>query len=185
MPRKSSVRQLPPAIRAQIDQLLSSGRHSLDDILAHLRKLGADAPSRSALGRYAQDFEKVAARLRQSREMTRALVQELGPDSVEGGQGRLLIESMRTLVFEVMNARLAAEDGKSDVREIAALAKSARDLAQAMRMEQDFAQRIKEEARAAMSAEIKERIKGMGSAADLKALSDVELEQRILELAHG
>lgn len=176
MPRKSSVRQLPPAIRVQIDQLLSSGRHSLDDILAHLRKLGADAPSRSALGRYAQDFEKVAARLRQSREMTRALVQDLGPDSVEGGQGRLLIESMRTLVFEVMNARLAAEDGKSDVKEIAALAKSARDLAQAMRMEQDFAARIKQEAKREAETEMRQKLDSAASSGSLDP--DVAAEAR-------
>lgn len=182
MTRKSTVRQLPPTLRAEVDRLLAAGRYSLDEILAHLRQLGAGAPSRSALGRYAQDFEKVAARLRQSREMTRALVQELGPESVESGQGRLLVESMRTLVFEIMNARLAAEDGKYDAKEIASLAKSARDLSQAMRNEQDFARRIKEEARREMETEMRRKLDNAASSGSLDSAVAAEA-RRIMGFA--
>lgn len=185
MARKSTVRRLEPRIRQEVDRLLADGRHTLDQILEHLRALGAETPSRSALGRYAQNFEKVASRLRESRETARALAQELGPDSLEGEQGRILIESMRTLVFDIMNIRLSSEDGKYDAKEIASLARSARELAQAMRMEQDFAKRIREEERKKVEAEMKARVGKLGSAEELKQLTNEELERKIAELAVG
>lgn len=159
MGRKSSVHQLDPRIRVEVDRLLADGRHTLDQILAHLKQLGARPPSRSALGRYAQNFEKVASRLRESREMARALAQELGPESLEGEQGRILIESMRTLAFDIMHAKLNPDEtSKYDAKEIASLSRSVRELSQAMRMEQDFTRRIREEARKEAVADMRNKL---------------------------
>jgi hypothetical protein len=185
MPRKNTVRRLDPRLRAEVDRLLAAGRHSLDQILEHLRALGeANPPSRSALGRYAQNFEKVAARLREGRETARALAQELGAQTLEDKQGRILVESMRTLVFDLMQTRLAMEEGiEPSVQEISLMARSVRELSQAIRMDQDFAARIREEERKKADEELKRRLTALGSAQDLKALSDAELERRIAGLA--
>ena len=147
MGRKSTVRGLEPQIRAEVDRLLAEGRFTLDQILEHLRSLGATPPSRSALGRYAQNFEKVAARLRESREVTRALAQELGPESTAGLQGNILIESMRTLTYDILQLRLAAGEGKIDPKEIASLAYTVKELSRAARYDQDYELKIREAAR--------------------------------------
>ena len=83
MGRKSTLRRLPPEIRAEINRILSEGRLTLDELLEHLRSIGVEGVSRSALGRQKQKIDKIAAKLRQSREMTEALVREIG----QGHQG--------------------------------------------------------------------------------------------------
>ena len=59
MARPSSIDQLPETVRAEIGRLRQNGR-TIDEILAHLRKLDGIAPiSRSALGRHLQHMEKL------------------------------------------------------------------------------------------------------------------------------
>ena len=62
MGRVSKVRRLPPELREQLHMMLDAG-HSLEAIVQHLKSLGADV-SRSGLGRYKQQVDKVAQRLR-------------------------------------------------------------------------------------------------------------------------
>ena len=38
MGRKSTLRRLPPEIRAEINRILSEGRLTLDELLEHLRR---------------------------------------------------------------------------------------------------------------------------------------------------
>ncbi|MFQ9869069.1 MAG: phage protein Gp27 family protein, partial [Bilophila wadsworthia] len=90
----------------EINRILSEGRLTLDELLEHLRGMGVDTISRSALGRQKQRIDKVAAKLRQSREMTEALVREIGPSVAEGQQGRLLVQTLRDLVFDHLAARV-------------------------------------------------------------------------------
>ena len=113
MGRKSTLRRLPPEIRAEINRILSEGRLTLDELLEHLRSIGVEGVSRSALGRQKQKIDKIAAKLRQSREMTEALVREIGPAVEEGQQGRLLVEVLRRLVFDHLEKRLTSEDEES------------------------------------------------------------------------
>ena len=79
MGRKSTLRRLPPEIQTEINRILSEGRLTLDELLEHLRGLGVEGISRSALGRQKQKIDKVAAKLRQSREIVDALVEKTGP----------------------------------------------------------------------------------------------------------
>ena len=76
MPRTSKVRRLPPELREQLHAMLDAG-HTLEEITAHLKALGADV-SRSGLGRYKQQVDKVAARLRESRAMAEAVMERMG-----------------------------------------------------------------------------------------------------------
>ena len=93
MGRKSALRRLPPEILGEINRILSEGRLTLDELLEHLRSLGVEGISRSALGRQKQKIDKVAAKLRQSREIVDALVEKTGPSTAEGKQGRLLVQN--------------------------------------------------------------------------------------------
>jgi len=113
MARKSTVKTLPAQIRAEVDRLLGDGRFTLDDVVTHLRKLGADV-SRSALGRYSKEFEEVAARMRESREVATAFARELG-EIPNNDMGRILVEMLHGLVFRVLKQR-TKEDQDAPVK---------------------------------------------------------------------
>ena len=154
MGRKSTVLQLPDSVRRELDRLLLEGKLTLDQLRAFLAGCDGvmDAPSRSALGRYAASYKETVSLLRESREMARGIAQELGPDSVEGEQGRLLVEMLRSFFFRAVRAKVDDPGADFDASEFARMARSLRDMSQAMSMEQDFARRIREEARKEMDA---------------------------------
>ena len=92
MPRTSKVRRLPPELREQLHAMLDAS-HTLEEITAHLKALGADV-SRSGLGRYKQQVDKVAARLRESRAMAEAVMERMGAQAATGKSGAALIEML-------------------------------------------------------------------------------------------
>ena len=143
MGRKSSLRRLPPEILQEVNRLLSEGRFTLAEILEHLRGMGVETVSRSALGRQKQKIDRIAAKLRQSREMTETLVKEIGPSVVEGQQGRLLVQTLRDLVFDHLAARVEEGD-LGDPKSLMALARTLKDMAQANRLDQDFETKVRE-----------------------------------------
>lgn len=140
MGRKSTLRRLPPEIQTEINRILSEGRLTLDELLEHLRGIGVEGVSRSALGRQKQKIDKMAARLRQSREMAEALVREVGPSAAEGEQGRLLVQALRGLVMD----HLANLEEDADPKSFMAIARALKDMAQANRLDQDFEARVRE-----------------------------------------
>lgn len=116
MGRKSSLRRLSPEILQEINRILSEGRLTLDELLEHLRGMGVDTISRSALGRQKQRIDKVAAKLRQSREIVDALVEKAGPSAAEGKQGRLLVQMLRKLVYDHLEAQLLGRGRRGRAR---------------------------------------------------------------------
>ena len=184
MPPKSSVYDLPDHVRAQLDKLIGEGRLSLDALVEFL-KTHEDVdnpPSRSAIGRYAPTIRETSAFLRETRAAAEALVEELGLNS-ESEQGRLMVEMLRGLIFKTMQDRTSNPEAKIDIKEIKDLARALKDLSHAMQMEQEFAKKLKEEARREVEAEVRAKIDKLGSVKDLKKLSDEELEKKIAELA--
>lgn len=188
MGRKNSLYQhVPSSVLRQLDRLIMENRLSvteLHDWLATQEDV-EKTPSRTSVWRYMVKEKETKAALRESREIARGIAQELGPDSVESEQGRILVEMLRSFVFKAMMGKVSDPDAKFDAAEIAKITRSVRDLAQAMSMEQDFAKRIRDDARKEMEAEMKARVGKLGSAQDLKKLTDGELEKKIAELAAG
>lgn len=184
MGRKSTVLRLPPDTRKKLDQALMDGRMTLDELHAFISSHCGDgeAPSRAAIWRYSNNFKEVAQAMRENREMARMLAQELGPESVEGDQGRQLIEMLRGLINRFVVMQTVNPGAKVDLGEVQKTARSLRDLSQAMRLEQDFAAKIRASARLEMQEQIRTRIRELGSAAELKELSDEELAQKLAEL---
>lgn len=186
MGRKSTVARLSPPVRDQIDKALMAGRMTLDELVAFVKgkcaQAGEECPSRTALWRYGSNFELAAKTMRENREMARALAQELGAESVEGEQGRLLVEMLRGIVYRTLQDRVGNPEATLDPGEMDKLARSLKNLSQAMSLEADFAKRIREETRRETAARIRERVRELGSAAEIKELSDEELAQRLAEL---
>lgn len=86
MPARSTITQLPQALREALDRRLVAGGFSNYAALAEwlndqLETHGLElSVSRSAVHRYGQSFEQSLASLKQSTEMARFLATELGDD---------------------------------------------------------------------------------------------------------
>lgn len=143
MPRRSSLKSLPPQVLDQINKMLVDGEWTIDQVVEYLADAGHPR-SRSAVGRYRVDVERQAARLRQSREMTEALGRELGDAALQGKQGRLLVEMSRNLVHDFLDRAADNPDGL-DAKDIAALGKGLAELGRALRFDQDFETRLRDQ----------------------------------------
>lgn len=179
MGRKSTLRRLPPEIQTEINRILSEGRLTLDELLEHLRGIGVEGVSRSALGRQKQKIDKMAARLRQSREMAEALVREVGPSAAEGEQGRLLVQALRGLVMD----HLANLEEDADPKSFMAIARALKDMAQANRLDQDFEARVRE--RIQREAEKKLDDATARAAAESAGLTPEEALERVRAIYRG
>ena len=170
MGRKSSLRRLPPEILQEVNRLLSEGRATLAEILEHLRGMGVETVSLSALGRQKQKIDKVAAKLRQSREIVDALVEKAGPSAAEGKQGRLLVQMLRKLVYDHLEAQLLeGEDGEGlDNQGVFFLAKSLKEMSQAARLEQDFEAKVRERVQKETVKAVEDSAREAGLSAETK-----------------
>lgn len=148
MPRKSSVTaMLPPADLRDLNAMIGSGKYTLDELVEWLAERGYTL-SRSALHRHGIDVRRVAEKLQQSREVTQALVAELGDAAAQGQQGRLLVEMARSIVFDLLMKIQAAEgdDIPLTPMDVAMLGKGLAELGRALRFDQDFETKVREEA---------------------------------------
>jgi len=176
MARKSKVTALPGPVKAAVDELLKTGRYTLDDIVAHIRKLAAEQgvppeqlPSRASLGRYSQQFEKSAAKMRQAREIAGSWIDQL-KDDPESKVGRLLIEMARTAAFQqLVTMNEAGDDAPPDAAEIKLLAQAIRDLEIAGRHSVERELRIRKEVIAKAAEEVAKTAKAQGLTADTVA----------------
>ncbi|OYV35526.1 MAG: hypothetical protein B7Z80_18125 [Rhodospirillales bacterium 20-64-7] len=117
MSRPSSIDKLPQEIKSAIGRLRQSG-HTIDEILAHLADMQTQV-SRSALGRHVKGFDKMAEKMRRSRDVAEALVRELG-DAPESKAARLNIELLHGAVNDLFmkafdDEETVAKDGKEAV----------------------------------------------------------------------
>lgn len=189
MPRKSIIKGLPSSFRKELDRLILEEKLSTDQLRDFIARCDGveQAPCRSSVGDYAKQIRdearETAAMLRQSREMARGIAQELGPESVEGEQGRLLVEMLRTFFFRFLHGRVTDPDAVFDSGEFAKMAKALRDTSQAMRLEQDFATRIKEEARKEALSSLEKAVHQV--AADSRPLSAKEILEKVKAVYRG
>lgn len=160
--------ELAPEDKAEFDRLLATGRLTLDGLVMWLEGRGYEI-GRSSVHRYKGRFDRMAARLRQSREVTQALAREMGDAAEQGQQGRVLVEMARSLVFDMMD-RLP-EDAQLDPKDIAMLGKGLAEMAKAARYDQDFEQKAEEIRRATAAATRAEAAKAVETTAREKGLS--------------
>ena len=96
---RSSVDRLPATLREAVDAAIADGA-TIDEITARIRAGGEDC-SRSAVGRYSKDVRALIRRQQETDRTVKAWAQELGARP-EGGTGRVLIETLQSMVLDTM-----------------------------------------------------------------------------------
>jgi len=134
MPQRSSITRLPKDVQDKLAGCYKAGL-TLDEIYEalcqYLHEVDGQwqVPSRSAIHRNRQSYEKIAERLRESREIAQALGQEmdeLGQDKT----GNVIVDLVREMIFRQMR-RSADDDEDFDPKSIMQLAKAVKDTASA------------------------------------------------------
>ncbi|GKG94170.1 phage protein Gp27 family protein [uncultured Desulfovibrio sp.] len=182
MGRTGKIRRLPPELREQLHAMLDAG-HTLDEITAHLKSLGADV-SRSGLGRYKQQVDKVAQRLRESRNMADAIMDRMGAQAATGKSGAALIEMLTTLTSDYLLRRLDDPDAEVEVNELRALARAVKERAQAARATQDYDVKLREAARREAEEDLKKAVDAAAREGGPKATPE-EIFRRVQAIYRG
>ena len=103
--RKSRIKQLPKAIKEQLDALIREGRMTQGQILEQVNQLcaahGEEPVSQSGLSRYASHMDEMGRRVRELREVSAVWVSKLG-DAPTSSTGKMLLEAVRTLAADVV-----------------------------------------------------------------------------------
>ena len=182
MGRTGKIRRLPPELREQLHAMLDAG-HTLDEITAHLKSLGADV-SRSGLGRYKQQVDKVAQRLRESRNMADAIMDRMGADAATGKGGAALIQMLTTLTTDYMVRRLDEPDAEMEVEDLRALSRAIKERAQAARATQDYDVKLREAARRKAEEDLKKAVDAAAREGGPKATPE-EIFRRVQAIYRG
>lgn len=168
MPCKSTVRTLPPQIKEEVDRLLKDGRHTLDQITLHLRRMDVGV-SRSALGRYAQNYAEEMAALREVQEVSRAFAQELG--DVNNDASRYLVQMVQAVATRIVRPQLKGEGPSMDSQDLMFLARAIKDLVGSTKISADLEMKIREDAkrqeRERLAAELEKMEKRQGGSLGL------------------
>lgn len=133
MPQQSSIRRLPDEQRQYIEKLLREDKHTLDEMLAALKKKfpSDKGPSRSSLGRYKLSFDEMAGRMREIQVASQVLVSEFGED-IDDKAGALLAQAVTTLAANV--ALKSHENDDITIKEVGELARASRAVMQTRTM---------------------------------------------------
>ncbi|MBE1425632.1 hypothetical protein H4684_002289 [Desulfomicrobium macestii] len=190
MPRVSTVKRLPPEIREEIHRLLESGQ-TLDSIVEHLRSMGVSEVSRSALGRYKQNFERIVERVRRSREIADALVRRFG-NADESKSMRANIEMMHGIVSEMLMQIGDVEDGQDGGKAVLLEPKAAHDLAKALdhlararKFDQEAIIKIRAEVAKEAEEKLDKAVTKAAGQAQRESLSPAQILERVKAIYRG
>jgi len=171
MPKRqqSSIDRLPDDIRTQLQELLRDPRVTQLDATAKINEIlerdgHPDRLSKSAVNRYAVRMEEVGAKLRESREVAKMWIGQLGSEPA-GEVGKLLNEMVRTLAFR---AAMKASEGDDDIdpKLLKSLAISVHRLEKAASENMALEEKIRKQAIAEAARCVEEAADGSGMNAD-------------------
>ena len=171
MGRTSSVKRLDPQARKFLEKLMREDRHTLDELLTAVRTKFPDAQvSRSSIHRHRAGYEELVKGMREQQAIASLVVSELG-ENPDDKAGALLVQTITTLTNQV--ALTAAGEGEVDVETVRKLARAAKDVLAARRVDRQERLAIRQEARDELLAEQRAKLEAMpnkgGVTADTKA----------------
>lgn len=166
----SSIDRLPPDILEQFQALLRDPRVTQ---LAATAKINAvleaegvpDRLSKSAVNRYSVRMDEVGRKLRETREVAKMWIGELGSEP-QGEVGKLLNEMVRTLAFRMaMRASEADDDEPIDPKLLKSLAISVYRLEKAASENMELEVKIKKQAKTQAADAVETAAKKQGASA--------------------
>lgn len=169
MPPRGKVAQLPPELKAWLDQYLVENNFSGYEVLSAELAARGISIGKSALHAYGQSFEDRLSALRMASEQARAVV-AAAPDE-EGAVN----EALMRLVQEHLFKMLMAQDGKIDLPKVA---KAVAELGRAAVVQKKWQAEVRSKAEAAAQAVEKIARKG-----GLNAETVSEIRREILGVA--
>jgi hypothetical protein len=181
MGRRSSVDRLPKAVKDQLERMVADDRLTLDEMREQIARLyGAEhAPARSPLWRWQQKFKATAERLKESREIARGVVDELGT-APDGDQGRAMVEVLSALVMKLMMT--AAERDELDLDEIRHLARVVKQTAEAQQKAILNTKEIEQAAREKLLREQAAKVDQLEKSKGMSAETADQIRRQILGL---
>lgn len=165
----SKIDKLDPQIRELIAKLRIDHGWTIDEILKRLRELGQTDISRSGLARHTRSIEEVGADLRHSRELAKALVEQVG-DAPEDRMVDLNIELMHSMVLRLVTATQRGDDGPEPMtfgpEELMLLASAIQKLVGARKTNTDMVFKVREQTKKDAAAAAGKAAKAKGMSAD-------------------
>jgi hypothetical protein len=142
MTRPSTIKRLPPQLRTAVDDALKRGC-TIDEITSMLAGLGANV-SRSAVGRYTQEYREFADRHRDIASFAQAFGHEFG--TADDKQSRLLVQLMTSIATRAAIPLATGEDAEMiSGKELSALARAVKDIVGAAMIDTSREAKIREE----------------------------------------
>ena len=179
MGRKSTIKRLEPEARKHLEKLLREDRHTLDELLVAMREKFPNAEvSRSAIHRYSQGYEELVKDMREQQAIASLVVSELG-ENPDDKAGALLVQTITTLTNQV--ALTAAGKGEVDVETVRKLARAAKDVIAARRVDRQERLAIRQAARDELLAEQEARFKALGQSGEV----DQDTLAKVIKAAYG
>jgi molybdopterin converting factor small subunit len=165
MGRKSTIVRAAAPVKAAIDRALKDDRLTLDEILEYLREQYPEEklPSRSAIGRYKQNFDELAKELKEAREIAGVWAQKLGEDP-EHDIGKVTIEMLSTLSYRVSQSMMRSGED-IDAKSVSALARAQQYIEDAGRMSLDREIKVRRAALEAAAKRAEKAAKKSGASA--------------------
>lgn len=180
MARKSSIERSAAEVRSTIDKLIRQGRLTLDEIRHYVRDQHGDAavPSRSALHRYSAAQEELLGRMRDIDAAARVVVEELG-ENADDKAGALLVQSITTLATDA--ALRAQQPGEEpSIEEVRKLARAAKDVIGARKVNRQEREDITRLAREALVREQRAKLDALGKSGAI----DPAVLQQVIKAAY-
>ena len=140
-----------------MDQAVADGA-TIDEITARIRAEGEDC-SRSAVGRYTKDMRDLIRQQQETDRTVKAWADALG-ERPEGGTGRILIETLQTMVLATM-AALSKREEPASLEELTRLSHILKRIESTDKLRKD-GERAAEKAEKAEKAAQANRPKGQG-----------------------
>ena len=165
MPRRSSILTLPGTVRDGLDKLIRANV-TLDQIVEAIEAEFGLKLSRSSVHRYRQQAEAVAAKMKESKEIARVVVGQLGED-LHDRTGRMLVELLHTMVFRWMGAVTTGDVEEAlGSKDFMHLARALRDTAHAATINEERERKIRREAQDALAKAVREEARQEGLSDD-------------------
>ncbi len=144
MPPRSTVKKLPPEIKAELDRLLVLDNFTIDQLAAELRALGANV-SRSAVGRYSKNYKQVAAKMKEYKQMATAFAGELGTE-VESDSHKVIVQMLHTMMVRVGMKDLESDEPTMDAKEMMFFANTLKSVMGSVKDRQVIQEKAREKA---------------------------------------